>query len=112
MQITTRKQNGIAILKLSGEVDLYNAFQISEELDRLAAEKYTKAVVDLEMVPYVDSTGIGAFLAGAKKMKAKGGDLKFCNVRDSVKKIFKLANLLPRFTLYPSEDEALAAFEG
>ena len=101
MEITKREKNGISILDINGEIDLYNAPEIKEIINGLIAEQKTNVIINLEKVSYIDSSGIGALISSLSNLKKYQGGLKIINVFASVRKVFEI---------YDSEDEALNKF--
>jgi len=61
----------------------------------------------LKDVNYMDSSGIGALVAGQKKMRAHNGKFALMNIHDDVLNILKLATLDKFFTIYESEEDLL-----
>jgi anti-anti-sigma factor len=64
-------------------------------------------VIDMKEVNYMDSSGIGALVAGQKKMKAFGGRFYLMNLHDDVLNILKLATLDKFFTIVQDESELM-----
>ena len=56
-------------------------------------------------INYMDSSGIGALVAGQKKVKTKGGKFALLNIKEDVLNILKLATLDQFFTIYSDENE-------
>ena len=102
--------NDIIQIKLRGEIDLYNARQISETLLDLINTNHNKIVVNFAGVTYIDSTGIGIFIGGFKSLKKNGGGLKFASTRDSVSRIFKHTRLDTFFEFYDTAEDAAGSF--
>jgi len=89
----TRKEN-VSIIYVTGEVDLYNVSSLKKELFSEAGNNdCTVLIADLSQVQYMDSSGVGALVAGHKKMTAKGGTFALQNIPEDVLTIFKLATL-------------------
>jgi len=95
------------IVQVSGEVDLYNVSELKKALFSITDGKSKSVVVDLKNVNYMDSSGIGALVAGQKKMKAHSGTFALINIHDDVLNILKLATLDKFFKIYESDDELL-----
>ena len=110
MEITKRENNGVAILDINGEIDLYNAPEIKEIINSLISEQKTNVIINLEKVSYIDSSGIGALISSLSNLKKYQGGLKIINVFASVRKVFELTKLTSFFEIYDSEEEALKAF--
>jgi anti-sigma B factor antagonist len=50
-------------------------------------------VVDLAAVGFMDSSGLGALVAGLKKARQEGGDLRLTGVNQQVATVLELTNL-------------------
>ena len=103
MEIQFRKINEHKIIEVSGEVDLYNVSDLKKALFSLTDGEHKSVVVDMKGVNYMDSSGIGALVAGHKKMKSHSGRFGLMNLHDDVLNILKLATLDKFFTIYDDE---------
>ncbi len=107
MDIEFRDYGEHKIIAVSGEVDLYNVSDLKKALFSVTDGKYPSVVVDMKNVNYMDSSGIGALVAGQKKIKAHNGKFALINIHDDVLNILKLATLDKFFKIYESEDELI-----
>jgi anti-sigma B factor antagonist len=110
MDINKRTKDEIVILDITGEIDLYNAPEIKDIINKLIEEQKYNVIINLEKVSYIDSSGIGALISSLSNLKKYQGGLKIINVYASVRKVFELTKLTSFFEIYDSEDDALAAF--
>jgi anti-sigma B factor antagonist len=69
MDINTRSKGDIIILDIAGEIDLYNAPEIKDIINKLIEEKKYSVIINLEKVTYIDSSGIGAFISSLSNLK-------------------------------------------
>lgn len=111
MEISQREKDGITVLDIQGEIDLYNAPEIKDIIQKLIEAQKYNVVINLEKVSYIDSSGIGALISSLSNLKKYQGGLKIINVYASVKKVFELTKLTSFFEIYESEGEALAKFK-
>ena len=111
MEISQREKDGITILDIQGEIDLYNAPEIKDIIQKLIEAQKYNVIINLEKVSYIDSSGIGALISSMSNLKKYQGGLKIINVYASVKKVFELTKLTSFFEIYESEGEALAKFK-
>ena len=111
MDISSRVRGEVVILDISGEIDLYNAPEIKDIVNKLIEQKKYNVVINLKEVTYIDSSGIGALISSLSNLKKYHGGLKIINVFASVKKVFELTKLTSFFEIYDSEDEAVKAFQ-
>ncbi len=107
MEIEFKDLGEHKIVQVSGEVDLYNVSELKKALFSITDGKHPSVIVDLKNVNYMDSSGIGALVAGQKKMKAHNGKFALINIHDDVLNILKLATLDRFFKIYESEEELL-----
>lgn len=86
-------------LTLRGSLDINNASQLAEEIDRLVALKPAKVIVDLSPLDLIDSSGVAALVKLYKNMRAVGGALVVTGARDQPLAIFKLLRMDKVFDL-------------
>jgi anti-sigma B factor antagonist len=111
MDIGERTRDGVTVLDVSGEIDLYNAPEIKNSISKLIeAKKYT-VIVNLENVSYIDSSGIGALIYGVSALKKYQGGLRLASVNATVRQVFKYTKLVTFFQIHETEEEALRAFQ-
>ncbi len=84
-------------------------FALREALQKLAEEDNKLAIVNLEKVPYLNSTGIGVLVAGHQEYAKRGGRLLLCCLRDSVENVLVITKLTEVFEVFPNQEEALAS---
>lgn len=111
MEIKVREVEGVVVLDIDGEIDLYNAPDIKTSIKNQMDAGKKKIIINLDSVSYIDSSGIGALISSLSHLKKTGGGLKIINVYDSVKKVFELTKLTSFFEIYDNEDEAVADFQ-
>jgi anti-sigma B factor antagonist len=75
LSIEVSRNDGIAEVRVSGELDLATAPDLSEVLDPLAASEQ-RVVVDLAGLTFMDSSGLAALLAAHKVLADGGGVLE------------------------------------
>lgn len=110
MEIAKRQIGDVAVIDLTGEIDIYNAGQLRSALQELISQKQYRVVLNMKRVSYMDSTGIGVLLTSLNPLKQNQGDLKLANAAESIQKVFKLTNLIKFFHLLDSEEAAIGSF--
>ena len=72
-----------------------------------------RLVVDLSKTDFMDSTGIGLLVNGAKTLRAAGGDVRLAGMQDRIKNLFVVTRLLgPVFEDYADVEAAVQSFSG
>ncbi len=66
-----------------------------------------KLVLDMIEIEYMDSSFIGALVAGLKNVLAKGGEMALININNDVMALFELTRLDKVFKIYNTKQEAL-----
>lgn len=62
------RQNGAVVVRLVGELDLYNAPEVRAALLQICAEQPERLVVDLGEVDFVDSTALGVLIEARTRL--------------------------------------------
>jgi anti-sigma B factor antagonist len=74
-----------AICHIQGEADSYSAPALREAMVGLSA--YRRVIVDLAGMPFIDSAGLGALIAGARRIHAANGAIVICSARRNVHRL-------------------------
>jgi anti-sigma B factor antagonist len=93
MDFSTSRADGVATLRIEGELDAVTIPVLRPSLDALVAEHNPRIVVDLSNLRLIDSSGVGALVFLYKKAKEYGGDLTVAGACDQPLSIFKLLRL-------------------
>ena len=84
---------GCAVLQVAGEVDVYTAPMLREQIRELAAKGAVHLSADLGRVDFLDSTGLGALAGGLKRLRQAGGSLALVISTPRVLRIFQITGL-------------------
>ena len=111
MNIETRKKGDVVIVDFQGRL----AVGVGEEMlprliEQLLNEGSRKILLNLSDMDYIDSNGLGELVQSLKTSKRFGASLRLLKPQDRVKKTLRLTNLLPMFSVYDSESEAIRSF--
>jgi anti-sigma B factor antagonist len=106
---TEEVESGIAVIALSGEVDLYTAPELKQELVRVIDAGAPSVVIDLTQTTFIDSTTLGVLISGVKRLRPGGGSLELVVNDRNIRKIFEITGLDRVFSLHESRPAALSA---
>lgn len=82
---TARKEGTAVILSIRGEIDLHNSPEVrTEVLDLINRNKPHKLVMNLDQVPYMDSSAIAVLVESVQKMRKTGGSVCLTNIQPRV----------------------------
>ncbi len=111
MGMKIEKKGDLGILTFDNNVlDNLQIFELKEMLDDMfldMKEKNNKIIIDLANVEYVDSSGLGFLLIINAKLKKLESKLVFTNVRNKVRDVFDLTQIMDFFKVFNSNDEAI-----
>ena len=110
MDLDIKESRAICVLKLKGKLVSGEAVsQFENAFQRALASGHIFLVLDLEALPYIDSSGIGCVVNALRLTNKVGGTVKLVNPSPFVSKTLKMVGILPLFNVYNSEGEAIAA---
>ena len=99
---------GTAVVALTGEIDLYTAPELKQELVRLIDTGVRALVVDLSTTTFLDSTTLGVLISGVKRLRPVRGRLELVVVDPAIRKVFEITGLDRVFALHETRAAALA----
>lgn len=105
--VTSRANGDRTIVEVTGEIDVYTAPALREELSSLIDAENTDLVVDLTQVSFMDSTGLGVLVGALKKVRTLGGDLQLIISQEKILKVFRITALTQVFTIHATLEESL-----
>ena len=106
---TEQVSDGLYVISLSGEVDLYTAPEFKQELLDAIGKGAKEVVVDFSSTTFIDSTTLGVLVGGVKRLRPAGGSLALVCTDQNITKIFEITGLDRVFPIHGSRDEAIAA---
>ena len=102
------RRDGVIVIGLAGELDLYNANEIREALLECCAETPERLVVDLSGVTFIDSTALGVLIEGRTRLENRRAFLLAAPGLET-RRALEISGLDRHFAVHESVDDALAA---
>ena len=109
LTLATREEDGRAIVAVGGEIDVYTAPKLRDQITELVSGGSYNLVIDLEAVEFLDSTGLGVLVGGLKKVRAHDGSLELICSQERLLKIFRITGLAKVFVIHDSVDPSVAS---
>ncbi|MFO0011841.1 MAG: STAS domain-containing protein [Planctomycetota bacterium] len=113
-RINVVEDAGVSIVNFIDKkiVDSATIEQLGEELNSLVTvEKKNMILLNFEGVEFMSSAALNKLISLNSKVKASGGRLKLCGLRNEIKEVFTITRLDRVFDLRKTKDDALAAFK-
>ena len=98
-----------AVIQVTGEVDVYTAPMLREQIRELAAKGAVHLIADLDRVDFLDSTGLGALIGGLKRLREAGGSLALVISTPRILRVFQITGLTRVLAAQPSVEDAITA---
>jgi anti-sigma B factor antagonist len=95
-----------AVLHPTGRLNMVAAPAFKDLVEETVAAGRARIVVDLGEVTFIDSSGLGALIAGLKTARQAGGDLRIADVPEQVMTVLRLTNLDRVLRAHPTVAEA------
>jgi anti-sigma B factor antagonist len=111
LRMTDREIDGVSVLEIEGRIVLgeeSNAFR--EKVKSLLAAGKKKIVLNLALVSYIDSAGLGTLVATFHSAKSQGATLKLANLGAKFKEVLQVTKLMTVFDTYDNEAAAIQSF--
>lgn len=109
METTTQLINGKCAVRLSGRFDSFHVASVRDALEKIRGQS-VHIVVNLRNVNFMDSSAVAVLVQEMKIARKNGGDVRLCEMQDTVKVIFDLTRLDKAFQIFATEAEALNSF--
>lgn len=110
-ELKSRKEGDIRVIELEGRLDVHLSMEVESAVNELIDAGDINIIFDLKEVKYLSSSGLRIFIAALRKLNKLNGKLKLANMNESVKRIFKVVELIDLFDIYPTVEEALESFD-
>jgi anti-sigma B factor antagonist len=105
-----KSTNGVMIVRVEGQLVVGNRNELKEHLQGLLEKGERRFLIDFAQTGYIDSSGLGALVALARKVREEGGDLRLSGLNEDLRSLFELTKLDTLFAISETPDQALATF--
>jgi anti-sigma B factor antagonist len=110
LQVGYRTSSGVAVIDVSGEVDIGTCGLLRERLLAAVTDEGCRSlVVNLADVDFIDSTGIGVFVGVWHRIQAGQGIMALTELSPRAQAVFSVAGLTKMLSIFPTEAQAVQA---
>ncbi len=111
MQILTRMEGNVKVVKITGEL---MAGQDSEKLRKVVDESIksenVNVVVDMEKVTWMNSSGLGMLISALTSLRSSGGDIRLANLSDRIRRPIQITKLDKVFQDFDTVADAVKSY--
>ncbi len=110
IDIEVSEASGYRVLKPTGDLDVYTVGSLRDSIASILEDDKPHVVVDLDSVPFMDSSGLGALMGGVRRLREAGGDLAIACTREQHLKLFTITGFGEGVSIAPTTEEAAEGF--
>lgn len=112
MKFTLKVVGDVCVMKLDGKfMGGGDSFFLREKIKNVLETGIRKVLIDMDGVPYIDSTGVGFLVSSHTSTSQEGGQLRLLNVKPKILEVLNIMNLVKIFDIFTDESEAMKSFE-
>ena len=109
LRIDRCDQDGVAVLRLSGELDIATAGRVPEAVAQLLRQDHAQVVVDLREVSLIDSVGVRALLHVRRRMWRRDAVATFVCAEEPLGRVLRVMGLYSALSCTDDFDAAVAS---
>ena len=98
-----------AVLLVAGEIDISNAEAFRDHVQALVAGAHPAVIVDLSMVTFMDSAGLGVLIGALRGIHRAGGTLRLVGTAPHLVELFAVTGVHKLLPLHPTVAAAAQA---
>jgi anti-sigma B factor antagonist len=101
---------GVTVLGIDGQLIVGNRQELKALIQDGLDRGERRFLIDCGKTGYIDSSGLGALVSLARKVRDLGGELRIAGLNEDLRSLFELTKLNTLFHISQTADEALAGF--
>ncbi|PKQ17152.1 MAG: anti-sigma B factor antagonist [Actinobacteria bacterium HGW-Actinobacteria-7] len=106
LEITSDSQGDVCTVVIKGELDVYSAPRLKEELVARLDSGCNQLVLNMEGVGFVDSSGLGVLVSALRRARERDGGVRIICTKENILKIFRITGLDKVFPIFSDGEEA------
>ncbi len=97
-----------AFVEVAGDVDLSVSAAFQQSLLQVLDKKPQRVVINLQAVPYMDSSGVASLVKLLARVRKSEAILRLVGLSERVRSVFEITRLDSVFEIFATEAEAIA----
>ncbi|MBD5656268.1 MAG: STAS domain-containing protein [Candidatus Eremiobacteraeota bacterium] len=107
IDVSSAQDGQVQLFSLGGSLDIATSPTIRAALMEAADRDNHEIIVDLTLLEFLDSTGLGALIGAQKRAAEHGGSVRLVAHEGQILRLLRITGLLEVFAVYPTVDAAL-----
>lgn len=112
MHINVEHGDNFATIHLRGEFDTFYCKHLQDEVDALIRGGVTRAVLNLRLVKFINSTALGAIIKASKSFSSKGGKMVIARPSSFCREIIGKVGVDRVVPIFDTDEDAQRALFG
>ncbi|MDQ2669965.1 MAG: STAS domain-containing protein [Gemmatimonadota bacterium] len=104
----TKDDRDVSVVRAEGQLIVGNRAQLKELMQQALDQGERRFVIDFSRTGYIDSSGLGALVSIAKKVREQHGELWLTGLNEDLRSLFELTKLDTLFAIADTREQALA----
>ena len=92
MDIKVSQNGSVTVISIIGQIDASNSKNLKNRFSEIQSTS-NNYVMDFSSVDFIDSSGLGAFVACLKSAIEKGGNIKVANLQKKTRMVFEITRI-------------------
>jgi anti-sigma B factor antagonist len=93
LEVTVEPRGGWSLVHVSGELDYTTVGDLRDRLDVLLSAGRFRIALDLSLLDFCDSVGLGCFVGAWKRARNEGGELLLLRPAGHVQRMLRITGL-------------------
>jgi len=110
MGLTTSMHGDVTRIDLDGQLTVGNRQELKAVAQQALDDGARKLLLDCAQTGYIDSSGLGALVTIARRVREAGGAIRLAGLNEDLRSLFELTKLDTLFEIFPDSERALAGF--
>jgi anti-anti-sigma factor len=105
MKVDIEKNGSTAVVRPHGDIRVKTIVALKSHLELLENETVKRVAIDLSMVGFLDSSGLGLLANFAKRLHKRNGSICLFNYSDDVKQLLDITGIEQALALFDTEGQ-------
>lgn len=107
---TATGAQGVTVVTVEGQLIVSNRQELKTLVTEGLERGERKFIIDCTHTGYIDSSGLGALVTVAKKVRDEGGEVRLAGLNPDLRSLFELTKLDTLFSIGDTVEQAASSF--
>jgi anti-sigma B factor antagonist len=110
LKIDIRQKGVVVVIEPVGFVNAHTAKDFENVLQTLIDQNKHQIVINCKALSYIASAGLGAIMGSIDAIRENNGDIRLCNMNETVFNIFDVLGFTHLYSIFDDEEQAVGSF--